>query len=68
MVTPQLTKRELEVLSLITAGKTNKQISADLKIAESTVRFHIGHILDKLEVSDRTQAVIQAIKQGIVSL
>jgi two-component system, NarL family, response regulator len=68
MVTPQLTRRELQVLGLITQGKTNKQISADLKIAESTVRFHISHILHKLEVGDRTQAVILAIKQGLVSL
>ncbi len=49
-------------------GKNNKQISTNLSIAESTVRFHISHILNKLEASDRTQAVITAIKQGVVNL
>lgn len=66
--TTRLTNRELEVLRLIAEGKNNKQISTDLSIAESTVRFHISHILNKLEASDRTQAVITAVKQGIVNL
>lgn len=65
---PELSARELEVLRLIANGKTNPQISTDLNIAESTVRFHINHILSKLGVSDRTQAVITAVKRGIVSL
>jgi len=64
----ELSKRELEVLRLMAQGKNNAQISIDLKIAESTVRFHIGHILKKLGVGDRTQAVIRAVKQGIVNL
>jgi two-component system NarL family response regulator len=68
MTMPQLSDRELEVLQLIAQGKTNPQISADLNIAESTVRFHINHILSKLGVSDRTQAVITAVNRGIVSL
>lgn len=65
---PELTHRELEVLRLIAKGNNNAQISTDLTIAESTVRFHISHILRKLSVSDRTQAVIAAVKLGIVHL
>lgn len=68
MTMPELSDRELEVLQLMAKGKTNPQISADLNIAESTVRFHINHILSKLGVSDRTQAVITAVSRGIVSL
>lgn len=68
MTMPQLSDRELEVLQLMAKGKTNPQISADLDIAESTVRFHVNHILSKLGVSDRTQAVITAVNRGIVSL
>ncbi len=65
---PELSDRELEVLRLMTKGKTNPQISAVLNITESTVRFHINHILRKLDVSDRTQAVITAVDRGIVEL
>lgn len=65
---PELSGRELEVLRLIAQGKTNSQISTKLNIAESTVRFHISHILNKLGVSDRTQAVITAVRRGIVTL
>jgi DNA-binding NarL/FixJ family response regulator len=68
MTMPELSDRELEVLQLMAKGKTNPQISANLDIAESTVRFHINHILSKLGVSDRTQAVITAVNRGIVSL
>lgn len=68
MSTMELSDRELEVLRLMAKGKANPQISADLKIAESTVRFHINNILSKLSVSDRTQAVITAVNRGIVNL
>ncbi len=68
MGTPELSERELEVLQLMAKGKNNPQISAELKIAESTVRFHVNHILSKLGVSDRTQAVITAVHRGIVNL
>lgn len=64
----ELSDRELEVLRLMAKGKTNPQISTDLNISESTVRFHINHILSKLGVSDRTQAVITAVNRGIVTL
>lgn len=66
--TPELSDRELEVLCLMAKGQNNPQISAELNIAESTIRFHINHILSKLGVSDRTQAVIMAINRGIVHL
>lgn len=64
----ELSDRELEVLRLMAKGKANPEISSDLKIAESTVRFHINNILSKLSVSDRTQAVIAAVNRGIVNL
>jgi two-component system, NarL family, response regulator len=68
MTLPELSDRELEVLQLMAKGRTDPQISAELDIAKSTVRFHVNHILSKLGVSDRTQAVITAVNRGIVSL
>jgi two-component system, NarL family, response regulator len=65
---PELSDRELDVLQRMAKGKNNPEISADLNIAESTVRFHINNILSKLGVSDRTQAVITAVNRGIVRL
>ncbi|MBD2500625.1 response regulator [Anabaena azotica] len=64
----ELSDRELEVLRLIAKGKNNQQISTDLKIAESTVRFHANNIFGKLNVSDRTQALVTAVNRGIVRL
>lgn len=64
----ELTAREFEVLKLITAGKSNKQIGDDLGISEGTVKSHVNNILDKLGVTDRTQAVSVALKRGIVHL
>ena len=64
----QLSDRELEVIRLIVTGKCNQEIGAILHISESTVKFHINHILSKLGVSDRTQAAIAALKRGIVNL
>lgn len=63
---PKLSTRELEVLQLIGAGKSNKAIGLSLNISESTVKFHINNLLDKLGASDRTQALILALKRGIV--
>lgn len=63
-----LTDREREVLRLMVQGKSNLEIGAGLFIAEGTVKFHVNHILDKLGVSDRTQAVITALKRGLASL
>jgi two-component system, NarL family, response regulator len=65
---PELSDRELEVLRLIAKGKNNQQISNDLNIAESTVRFHANNIFGKLNVSDRTQALVTALNRGIVRL
>lgn len=62
---PPLSDREREVLQLMAAGKTNPEISTALSISESTVKFHINNIFSKLGASDRTQAVLIAIKRGI---
>ncbi|OWZ84909.1 response regulator [Natranaerobius trueperi] len=64
----ELTIREKEILELMTQGFTNKEISKELYISEKTVKNHVSNILRKLEVSDRTQAVIFALKHGIVQL
>jgi two-component system NarL family response regulator len=63
-----LTPRELEVLKLIVAGRSNKEIGAGLGIAEGTVKIHVNNLLGKLGVADRTQAVTEALKRGIVHL
>lgn len=63
-----LSAREMEVLSLIVKGKSNKQIGFDLGIAEHTVKNHVKSILDKLGVNDRTQAATEAIQRGIIHL
>lgn len=61
-----LTDRERNVLQLLAEGCSNRQISNRLKISENTVRIHLGHIFDKLQVEDRTQAVLAAIHRGLV--
>lgn len=63
---PSLTGRELQVLKLIVAGKSNKEIGTDLAISEATVKTHINSILSKLSVSDRTQAATTALQRGII--
>jgi two-component system NarL family response regulator len=68
MTHPDLTAREIEVLQLIVKGKSNKEIAADLSIAEVTVKLHVGHILTKLGVNDRTQATTTALQRGIIHL
>ena len=65
---PELSERELEVLHSLAQGMSNAEIAAALSIGEGTVKSHINRILNKLDVSDRTQAVIVAVKRGIVSL
>ncbi|RCJ18377.1 DNA-binding response regulator [Nostoc sp. ATCC 43529] len=64
----QLSPRELEVIRLMATGKTNQEIGAVLQISEGTVKYHVNNILSKLGVSDRIQAVITALKRGIISL
>jgi len=61
-----LTPREREVLSLIAQGQSNREIAMALSISEKTVKTHVGNILSKLHLSDRTQAAIYAHKQGLV--
>jgi two-component system, NarL family, response regulator len=68
MNNPILSERELEVLRLIARGLSNQDIGTALNIGESTVKSHVTHILNKLGVSDRTQAVIVGVKRGLVSL
>lgn len=62
----ELTKREMEVLLLMTEGKSNQEIADELFIALKTVKVHVSNILSKLGVQDRTQAVIYAFKHSIV--
>jgi DNA-binding NarL/FixJ family response regulator len=61
----ELTPRELDVLTLIARGRSNKVIARELGVAEKTVKTHVSHILAKLGVSDRTQAALYAVKQGL---
>ncbi|HEY9605474.1 MAG TPA: response regulator transcription factor [Allocoleopsis sp.] len=68
MSNPELSERELEVLRLLAKGMSNQEIGTALSISESTIKSHVNHVLNKLGVSDRTQAVIIAVKRGIVSL
>ena len=62
------TAREIEVLEQIVAGNSNKAIAARLNITEATVKSHINSILNKLGVSDRTQAATTALQRGLVHL
>jgi two-component system, NarL family, response regulator LiaR len=62
----ELTDREMEVLKLIAEGKTNQEIADELFIALKTVKTHVSNILSKLQVQDRTQAVIYAFRHSIV--
>jgi DNA-binding NarL/FixJ family response regulator len=63
-----LSAREREVLDLIVQGKSNKEIATDLGISESTVKCHVSVILMRLNVTDRTQAVVTALQRGLVHL
>jgi DNA-binding NarL/FixJ family response regulator len=63
-----LTDRELEVLSLIRDGHRNKQIADELKIAETTVNFHIKNLVAKLGANDRTHAVTIAVRRGLMQI
>jgi len=62
----RLTRREREVLELIAAGRSNKRIAFELGIAEKTVKTHVGHLLAKLGVTDRTQAALLAVRDGLI--
>lgn len=62
----QLTKREMDVLKEIAQGKSNKEIAASLFITEKTVKTHVSNLLAKLELADRTQAALYAVKNQLV--
>ena len=62
----RLTRREHEVLTLLARGRSNKRIAYELEISEKTVKTHVGHVFAKLGVTDRTQAALLAIQQGLV--
>lgn len=64
----ELTAREIDVVRLVAAGNTNKQIAAQLSITEETAKTHVANILSKLRANDRTHAVTIALKRGIVQL
>jgi len=62
----RLTPRELDVLRLIGRGLANKRIAAELRVSEKTVKTHVGHLLAKLGVTDRTQAAVLALHEGLI--
>jgi len=68
MTHPTLTSRELEVLGMLLKGLSNKEIGALLHVAEVTIKQHVSHLFQKLNVSDRTQAATVALQRGIVHL
>jgi len=67
-ISSQLSPREIEVLTLIGRGLSNKEIGSALNVVESTVKVHVTNILAKLGVADRTQAILSALKQGIIQV
>ena len=64
----ELTTRELEILRLLGAGKSNKEIAAELQISERTARTHVSNILGKLELTSCTKAALWAVRQGLVEV
>lgn len=66
--TDPLTGREIEVLRLVAQGRDNVEIAQKLVISKATVRTHVSHILSKLHLASRTQAVLYALKEGLTSL
>jgi len=66
MTAPTLTAREMEVLRLMALGKSNKEIGSSLDVTEGTVKVHVNHILDKLGVAGRVEAIMVAMQRGFV--
>ncbi|MGV3519315.1 response regulator [Luteitalea sp.] len=64
----ELTAREVEVMRELARGRSNKEIAASLAISEETIKTHVGHVLAKLQVDNRTQALVQALKRGLIAL
>jgi DNA-binding NarL/FixJ family response regulator len=67
-LSPALTRREMQVLASLSRGHSNKEVARDLDISEKTVRNHASNIYRKLHIFDRTQAVLYAIREGLVDL
>ena len=63
-----LTAREIEILKLMATGQANKQIARRLEISEKTVRNHVSHMYEKLQIYERSQAVLYAVRKGLVEL
>jgi NarL family two-component system response regulator LiaR len=63
-----LTPREMEVLKLIAGGMSNRDIAETLVLSEKTVKNHINNIFSKLQINDRSQAMLYAIRQGLVKV
>ena len=63
-----LTKRETQILCMISAGYLNKEIGSELNISERTVKNHVSNLFKKIGVSDRTQAAVYAIKNNLVNI
>ena len=63
-----LTERETEILKYLTYGKSNAEIAKELFVSAHTVKAHVSSILRKLKVTDRTQAVVKAIKLGLIKI
>lgn len=63
-----LTSREIDVLRQLSLGRSNREIAAALGVAEETVKTHVGHVLGKLQADNRTQAIVQAFKRGLITL
>jgi len=68
LMMPDLSEREMEVLRLMARGESNKEIAEELSLALGTVKYHINNIYTKLEVEDRTQAVVTALRKGLAEL
>ena len=68
VVTPDLTRREVDVLGALSVGKSNKEIGTLFDISEATVKVHMTHILEKLHVTSRTEAINVAAERGLVRL
>ena len=65
--TAHLSTRQMQVLSLMAEGRTNREIARNLHLGEPTVKDHVGHILERFGAANRTQAVVEAIRAGILT-